>query len=312
MIPNLRLDERLSFYRNMIENIFDHQVSFEDNLSFIHEHNVPANLVSTAARINLINSTSESKADIDIKPEIIHVLTQNFDIECFFDGWDTLLIFAYLEYISSQSKFVSTSKSAEYSDILEDWSLKLYQMMRELEKSLNYLNADITDGGSQRQEEYNYKLSLENNIMSHIESYIRDCRRENNEVEVRNHLLEKLKAKYYSLESLDDEFNNMYEFLGSIIYHGDNHRLYNITNTQVRVDVENEFNALNFAQKLGILSDHQIDELIDAIDLGMVDNLNKMTGLVEITSVLEDTDMFDTVIRNLELDFLSRIPKYNP
>lgn len=148
--------------------------------------------------------------------------------------------------------------------------------------------------------------------MSHIESYIRDCRRENNEVEVRNHLLEKLKAKYYSLESLDDEFNNMYEFLGSIIYHGDNHRLYNITNTQVRVDVENEFNALNFAQKLGILSDHQIDELIDAIDLGMVDNLNKMTGLVEITSVLEDTDMFDTVIRNLELDFLSRIPKYNP
>lgn len=306
MTPYLRLDERLHFYQDVIKTLFNHDADFRDKLRFIHKYKLPVNLVSIADQMHLINAKKAQLTLFDYRNEEVITLMQAFDIRDFFDGWDILLIISYMEYVNAQVEFLPRYVEFERSDFIDVLVAKLYNMLKELKESIGYLATDIRDKGKQRQNEYESMITLEENYKSFLESYLYGCHQQYNAIEITNKIIREIRKTYYSLSALDDEFINMYEYLGVILYHGSDHPLCEVMHEQLRDEVEKEFYALSFSQKVALVDECNLDDLIDDIDMYMLEDVSDLQRLVL------KNDAFRNIIDILKSEFLTDVPKYEP
>ncbi|ALF60112.1 hypothetical protein [Psychrobacter urativorans] len=324
MAPYLRLDDRLRFYQDVIKTLFNHDVGFGDRLRFIHEYKLPVTLVSIADQMHLISAKKPQLTLFDYRSDEVTALMQAFEIEGFFDGWDILLIFSYMEYVNAQVEFLPIHDEFERTELIDILAFRLYRMMEELEESVEYLATDLKNKSNGREDkvielearilelendydsENECRNNLEENFKNFLNTYIHNCHQRYDTSKIKDNILNKVKAIYCSLTSLDDEFSNMYEFLGCIVYHGGDHSLCEMMHEKLRDEIENEFDELIFSEKVALVDEYYLDYLIDDIDISSLEDISEFHKLVS------RGDAFYNVTSALKTEFLSGVPSYDP
>lgn len=303
MVVFLKLDERLQFYQEVIETLFYGRTDFEERLRFIQSHKLPSSLVAISSQLHIVLAQSQQLEHFDYQLEETNILMRPFDIEGFFDGWDVLLILAYIQHVCSNAGFLGDFNEFEPSNIINAVAKKLYCVQNELEESFGYLKSNIRKGSSDSQRAEDLLYNLQEAFEKFVYGYLKECHDEQKGEQVRKAIIHDMKSLYRSLPSIDGgEFANMYEYLGFIMYHGGDHGLYQMTLDQLKKDIYDRFKELKFEEKVSLLDN--VSLCIEDIDFSILESIDEFKKLVL------KNDAFDNVIISIKEDFLAAVPKY--
>lgn len=313
MIPFIKLDERLHFYKDVLEQLFDYNLDLCEQLRIIQKYKLPSTLASIVSHVGSL-AHENNEADIRIKK--LEILQSCLNIEGIFDSWDCILILAYIRYIefgfidfySSSDKSRGDMGSVvldypEVKDILE----QLDKIAYELKQSISYLISDLRFEQSQRQSDSDALYDFCERFSQFLDDYIWDCHDYEEGERLRAIIIKNMISLYKSLDSIDGEqFKNMYENLGYIEYHGGDHGLYQMAQEQIRCDLWDEISKLDFNQKVSLVDQMSLDTLTKGMSIYDLEDFH------EFKERVLNSDIIDEIVEDLRKEFLRQVPKYFP
>ena len=117
-------------------------------------------------------------------------------------------------------------------------------------------------------------------------------------------LLTKLKDKYLSLDAAEEGFNSLFEYLGYLIYVGNDHFLYEMSIDELQNKIVSELSNLTLPDIVFLLED-DIHSFVDDGDLGF-------QGWSHLEKFVFSSDEFDRLVRSIKNEFLHMAPEYFP
>lgn len=117
-------------------------------------------------------------------------------------------------------------------------------------------------------------------------------------------LLSELKHKYLSLDAAEEGFNSLFEYLGYLIYIGNDHFLYEMSMNELENEIINQLRALTLPDIVFLLED-DIHTFVDDSDL-------EFQGWSHLKRCIYSSEEFDHLINGIKSDFLYIVPEYFP
>ncbi|WP_201568991.1 hypothetical protein [Psychrobacter sp. JCM 18900] len=114
-------------------------------------------------------------------------------------------------------------------------------------------------------------------------------------------LLTKLKDKYLSLDAAEEGFNSLFEYLGYLIYVGNDHFLYEMSIDELQNKIVSELSNLTLPDIVFLLED-DIHSFVDDGDLGF-------QGWSHLEKFVFSSDEFDRLVRSIKNEFLHMAPE---
>lgn len=117
-------------------------------------------------------------------------------------------------------------------------------------------------------------------------------------------LLTKLKSQYLVMSAAEDDFNNLFEYLGYLQYIGNDHFLYEMGMNELENEIINQLRALALPDIVFLLED-DIYPFVDDSDL-------EFQGWSHLRKCIYSSDEFDRLVRSIKNEFLRMAPEYFP
>lgn len=117
-------------------------------------------------------------------------------------------------------------------------------------------------------------------------------------------LLTKLKSQYLVMSAAEDDFNNIFEYLGYLQYIGNDHFLYEMGMNELENEIINQLRALTLPDIVFLLED-DIYTFVDDSDL-------EFQGWDHLKKCIYSSDEFYKLVSDIKRDFLDIVPEYFP
>ncbi len=117
-------------------------------------------------------------------------------------------------------------------------------------------------------------------------------------------LLTKLKRQHLVMSAAEDDFNNLFEYLGYLQYVGNDHFLYEMGMNELENEIINQLRALTLPDVVFLLED-DIHSFVDDSDL-------EFQGWSHLKRCIYSSDEFDHLVEGIKKDFLDIVPEYFP
>jgi hypothetical protein len=319
-VGSLRIDERIRTYREAIQELIRDKLVMQDKIRLVEQLKLPTSLMMITNQTVLdINQFCNEDFTPPESPDymsrayiILDTFSKAFQIEDFFDGWDILLILAYLQVIASeQNELYKNRQDANITAIYE--VLKQLEFVhRQIQDEFYFTKRDIDlpdKHPSTRLTTLEELEDLNSSYRDFVASVMLRLKANVDSELVQAELLNSVKSLYRSMEPLEDEgFNSMYDYLGFIIYHGTNHILYSMTESTLEQDIEKRYLALSMEQRLSLFEDEEIEQIAQDAD----NEMNKIDSIASLEQLIRHSYIYETCLYRLKREFISKVPEYDP
>lgn len=117
-------------------------------------------------------------------------------------------------------------------------------------------------------------------------------------------MLEELKSQYLKMSAAEDGFKNLFEYLGYLMYIGNDHFLYEMGMNELENDIISKFRDLTLPD-IAFLLECDFESFIDDSDL-------EFQGWDHLARAVFSSDEFDDLVRETMRKFLLSVPEYFP
>lgn len=317
---SLKIADRMRAYREAIQALISDKLSLHDKIQLVEQLKLPTRLVmltdQTVMEVQqFCNEDYTAPEDTDYMSRgylVLNVFEQALKIQDFFEGWDILLILAYLQVMGSEGDTISENAGIESFTLAHEALEHLIFLHREIQNEFDFIHRyiDFSDAYANTRRTASEELEeLESSYREFLCSTMMHLKARADSAVVEKELLSGLKALYRSMSPLDDDgFDNMYDYLGFIFYHGTEHMLYGVTHELLEDYIQKKFLALSLQERLCLLCDEEIERVAK-------DNSNRMSemrGIESLEQLLIDSYAYDNCLLELKDKFISSLPQYDP
>lgn len=301
-VEQLRNDERAFLMETRLEEQVTRQSCIDEN---IHLSLAEALLFSKIKEIQSI--VKARKGDIyeyiDLLPEFLEnneLLLKDIN-EKSIGRYDYFFIQALLSHLKEM--LVISYERDEDNYVAEDQLKCIAQVSIALAEnysnfSVSYKNIELT-----KDSQYDQLESLANEANDFIYS-LGELSNLTSKSEYVEALLTKIKHKYVSLAAAEERFNSLFEYLGYLIYIGNDHFLYEMAIDELQNNIVSELSDLTLPDIVFLLED-DIHSFVDDGDL-------EFQGWSHLEKCVFASNEFYHLVNGIKNDFLDIAPEYFP